>query len=42
MKNIYFLEEDITENDMFPYYNCSAYYEPSYFIARSYFAGGFM
>lgn len=23
-------------------YNCSAYYEPSYFIARSYFAGGFM
>ena len=23
-------------------YNCSAYYEPSYFIARSYFAGGFV
>lgn len=23
-------------------YNSSAYYEPSYFIARSYFAGGFM
>lgn len=23
-------------------YNCSAYYEPSYFIARSYFAGGFL
>lgn len=23
-------------------YNTSAYYEPSYFIARSYFAGGFM
>ena len=22
-------------------YNCSAYYEPSPFIARSYFAGGF-
>lgn len=23
-------------------YNCSAYYEPSYFIARSYFAGGLL
>ena len=23
-------------------YNCSAYYEPSYFIARCYFAGGFL
>jgi hypothetical protein len=23
-------------------YNCSAYYEPSYFIARSYFAGVFL
>lgn len=23
-------------------YNCSAYYEPSYYIARSYFAGGFV
>lgn len=23
-------------------YNCSAYYEPSYYIARCYFAGGFV
>ncbi len=29
-------------DDWIDNYNCSAYYEPSYFMARSYFAGGFV
>ena len=40
MINVFFPDEEIST--VIDNYNASAYYEPSPYIARSYYAGGFV